>query len=344
MLQSTDANNPAILTAPEGSDFILSVTGTRVGLLHLSFQDTAPASAALQLDQVSDVDVRFAHFLNLEGDAIRVTDATEVWIADSEFRDVGGVSVTLGCEEAVCAVPNARITDLLIDGSERGVWVHEGSSASIEEGVFANLGQEALAYGGDLGRVGGNLFWAPVIVGGAAQVHNNIFVSGLTVDTEAVGAELLGNAILGGLTVTRTPTTWTILGNAVEGEAWAEGNVACAVPSDCWEDAEGGDFRPVSALLEPGVDSGLLTDFCGSTRVSPHAMGALERTETGAPLGVQFKKLQICTVPDFVPQDPEPRTRRRTSAKSCGCEVTPTPAMLSGLFVFGVALVGVRIK
>jgi hypothetical protein len=207
------------------------------------------------------------------------------------------------------------------------------------------VAQDALEYRGEAGQVGANLFWAPVVIGGAVQVHNNIFASGLTVDTDAVGAELLGNAILGGLTLARVPSPWTARGNAVEGaEVLATGNAACAVPSDCWEDADAGDFRPVSVLLDPGVRSGLLTDFCGSDRVAPHAFGALERTEAGAPLAVEFKKRQICSVPDFVPQESDPTSKRRSSPERCGCQAAPTPALVSSVFLVGLALIGVRIK
>jgi len=321
MLQSTDVQNPAILTAPAGSDYILSVTGTRVSLLHLWFQE-ADVETALALDAVTDVEVRFGHFVDIGGDAVRIGDTDDVRVADSEFRRVSGAAVTVGCEDGGCSASELLLADLLVEDAAAGVRVHPGSAASLYDSVFAEVPGGALVYRGDLGLVSGNLFWSPVAVEGSVSLRNNIVADGVVVDTEATGLSLIGNALLGGMERVRTPESWTFLGNAVEGaEPLEEGNVACPVVSDCWEDAAGGDFRPVvdSALLDQGVSSGLLTDFCGSEREAPHAIGALERTETAAPLGVAFKKLQVCVVPDFVPSPDEGGGRKKRKASQCGC-------------------------
>jgi len=338
MLQSADLENPAIFTAPEGSDYVLAVSGIRVGILHLWFQDLGPETAAILVESAQTVQVRHSHFVDVQGDGVQITSANDVWVADTEFINVGRTAVRVGCPaEGDCTASDVLVSNLLVDGADVGVVVHSGSEANILDGVYGPGANHAFTYSGEPGLIAGNLTWSPVAIFGEANMENNIFAAGLHLETSATGTSLRGNTIIGGIASAQVPDTYTFVGNAVEGTTLdGADNISCSDPAACWEDVDGGDFRPSvgSELLTEGIESGLVTDFCGDERSVPGVAGALERSEAPAPLALAFKQLQLCSIPDFEVTKPDDDTKKkkRKVATGCGCATgRPAPGVLWGL-------------
>ncbi len=350
MLQSSDPENPAVFTAPLGPDSVLAISGSHVGIHYVSFEGVPFDVISIRADDVQTVEIRHSRFVDVEGDAVQIRSASDLWVDDTEFIAVGRTAVRVGCQyEVDCTASDIRLTGLLIDGAAVGVVVNPGSDAHIIDGVYGPNENYAFTYVGERGVITGNLAWSPVVIEGETSIENNIFAAGLRLlTTEDIS--LRGNSIVGGIENFLTPDEYVFVANAVEGPLPdGEGNVSCADPDVCWEDVEGGDFRPAagSELLTKPAESGLLTDFCGNDREVPGAVGALERTETSTPLVVDFKRLQACipdpdpTVPDD-DDDDEQAEESGKGGKGRGCACAAAAPSVGGMWVLALALLFVR--
>lgn len=342
-VQSFDPEDPARLSGSD-ADYVLRLTGERIILLQLLFEDLPEGIDAVRVGDVQEAWLRYNSFRDITGRAV-VLDGTvgSLLVEGNELSRVGE-GLSIGCE--VCSAPEIEIVNNLVLDSTIGLSIGPSASGILIDNVISGTergvrlagseGSELVLTGGLYETTGP----AIEVLSGPVTIDTNIVLGVPVLLAETpIEASITANTLVGELDLPDDPSGITLRDNALVGATVpmgvpGEGSVSCG--PECFVDLYGWDFYPApsSPLRAAAVeDEALGPDWCGRVRNDTPCSGAVEAYDVPSfgPVVIGFKSAFDCSLPeetDTVPppppppppeQEPSPPQEEEPQEASSGC-------------------------
>lgn len=291
---AADLLDPPVLHGDGVADVVLDVSGSNVLLSSLHIRDIPEGVTAIRLHDGDDLQARSLTATGVHGTFVHVgQNVIGARVSENVVDGGNGTAVEIGCAPA-CSPDGVEVSHNLVTNMATGIRVRSGASAWIHDEVIA-WGADALrveAGASAPGTIELGLFHstataldvsAPsllrnvVVLGGLTRLSGD----GITVTGSTVLGTLDGSGLLGASSVRNVALSAATI--ALPAGIDGGGNVACAVPDDCWLDASAWDLFPRDGgpLVNTGVaDADLSGDWCNRARGDAISPGALEAIGT----------------------------------------------------------------